>query len=195
MLLNRITIEEKELEAAREEFFKLTERKSQLEERNQRLKDSRDINFKKAMDDLRQCKLGARMQPPCERDEVIVMMKTLWLLKQEHEDEIVKIKKEIKVFDKDIHLQKRELKKWTDYRDQGRAKMEAHIQLLKEEITSMKDNFEVVKTSLKDNLVQSMDDIDKNADETIKRKQEIAADVKFLSFNLIFYLSICWWII
>lgn len=190
MLLNRITIEEKELEAARDEFFKLTERKYQLEERNQRLKDSRDINFKKAMDDLRQYKDGARMQTPCERDEVIVMMKTLWLLKQEHEDEIVKLKKEIKVLDKEIHVQKKELKKWTDYRDQGRSKMEAHIQLLKEEITSMNDNFEVVKTSLRENLVHSMEDIDKNADETIKRKQEIAAEVNSCLILLAFCLII-----
>ena len=189
-MINRITIQEKELDAARAEFFMLTDKKFQLEERNHRLKDSRETNFQKAMDDLRQYKDGVRMQAPVERDQVISEMKTLWLLKQTHEEELAKLKKETKSLDKDIHINKKELKKWTDYREQGRSKMEAHIRLLNEEIVSMHENFEVIKASLRENLVHSMEDIDKNADETIKRKQEIAAEVGTLYFKYSRFLQL-----
>ena len=54
----------------------------------------------------------------------------------------------------------------------------------------MHENFEVIKASLRENLVHSMEDIDKNADETIKRKQEIAAEVGTLYFKYSRFLQL-----
>lgn len=141
---NRITNLEKDLEEVREEFFKLTEKKYQLEQRNQRLNETLALNFSKAFDDFRQFKNGIRLQKPCERDEVTEEMKLLWRLKQSHDDEIAIIKKDIKALDKEINVNKKELKKWTDYKETGRSDLDKLINHLKQEIVSMGNNYEII---------------------------------------------------
>ena len=135
---------EKELEEVREEFFRLTEKKYQLEQRNQRLSDTLTMNFSKAFDDFRQFKDNVRLQKPCEREEVVSEMKSLWELKKRQEEEVAEDKSAIKVVDREIHGAKKELKKWTDYKESGREYLETHIKLLKQEIVSMGSNCEII---------------------------------------------------
>jgi hypothetical protein len=71
-------------------------------------------------------------------------MKELWSLKQKHDEEISILKKEIKKLDKEISSQKKELKKWTDYKETGSNRLDTQIKLLKHEIVSMKDHFEII---------------------------------------------------
>lgn len=84
------------------------------------------------------------MQRPCEREEVVNEMKTLWNLKKEQSDDISVIKRDIKKLDKEISHSKKELKRWTDYKATGRSNLETHITLLHEEIVSMKANYEII---------------------------------------------------
>jgi len=128
----------------REEFFRLTEKKYQLDQRNQRLSDTLTMNFSKAFDDFRQFKDSLRLQKPCEREEVVTEMKTLWDMKNRQEEEITADKSAIKVVDREIHAAKKELKKWTDYKETGREYLDTHIRLLKEEMVSMGSNCEVI---------------------------------------------------
>ena len=141
---HRITIAEKELDIVREEFFKETEKKHNLEQRNERLRETKEFNFHKAFDDYRQFKDGIRMQRPCEREEVVDEMKSLWNLKKDQSDDISVIKKDIRKLDKEISHSKKELKKWTDYQATGRSNLDTHIKLLQEEIVSMKANYEII---------------------------------------------------
>ncbi len=75
-------------------------------------------------------------------------MKCLWDLKKGEEDEILSDKKAIKVVDREIHAAKKELKKWTDYKETGREYLDTHIKLLKQEIVSMGSNCEIITGKL-----------------------------------------------
>ena len=46
--------------------------------------------------------------------------------------------------DKEVSMNKKDLKKWTDYKESGNVKLDTQIKLLKQEIVAMDHHFELI---------------------------------------------------
>lgn len=146
----KIANKEKDLEEIKKQLEETIEKNKTLKERNLRLGEAKKANFDKALYDYRYYIENYRNnQEKCDKDEVISEMKQIWALKQTHEGELTLIRKEIRKVEKEISNAKKELKKWTDFKQSGSSRLDTEIKLLKQEIIHMTENYEIVAGKLK----------------------------------------------
>lgn len=86
-------------------------------------------------------------------------------------------KRELKNLEREINDNKREMQIWTDFRDYGQYHFSTQIRLLKKELDDMTENYNIISSSIKRNLNNTLDNIKLNAEETIQRKNISAAQV------------------
>ena len=77
------------MELANEELSRTLEANQSLQQRVQRLKETRDYHFNKALEDYMEFKSNNSKLPVIEKDEVVKEMKELWRFKKAQEQMIV----------------------------------------------------------------------------------------------------------
>lgn len=87
------------------------------------------------------------------------------------------LKRDLKKLDREINENKNILLKWTEFRDDIQYKLSTQINLLKKELEDMNENYQIISSSIQNNLVQTVERIKLNTKEVIQKKNKTAAQV------------------
>lgn len=94
------------------------------------------------------------------------------------------LKREIKKLERDINDEKQELKAWTDFRDYGQHQLSVEISLLKKELEDMKENYEIMSSSIQNTMTSTIEHIKTSTEDAIQKKNKSAAQV---SLSILFH--------
>ena len=84
-------MKEKELEDANFALKDLSEKNENFNQRNERLKETKDFYLKKAIKDFKNLTNETDKQKKCEKEDVLNEMKDLWNFQKQLDDELIGI--------------------------------------------------------------------------------------------------------
>jgi predicted nucleic acid-binding Zn-ribbon protein len=87
--------------------------------------------------------------------------------------------------------QRRELKRWTDFKQTETHRLRTQIELLRKELDEMNDNYDIIASSIKSSLSNTVEKIKQNTEDFIQKKNKSVAKVSFdVEIRFFFYLSL-----
>ncbi len=125
----------------------LNEKNENFLQRNERLKETKEMYMKKALKDYKNLTNDSDKQEKCEKSDVLNEMKLLWNFKKQLDDELIDERIQIKQTENHISHTKKEIRMWNEYNTRGKNELALQIELLKQEMDDMRLNFDIMSSN------------------------------------------------
>lgn len=175
----KISLKEKELEDANFALKDLAEKNENYNQRNDRLKETREFYLRKAIKDYKNLNDETDKQEKCVKEDVLKEMKNLWNFQKQLDDELIDLRIQIKQKENSISQTKKDIKMWNEFNAKGKHEIQTQIKLLKQEVDDMKFNFDIMSKYFASELEYTRVFITKDTDETVAKEHKQAAQKIF----------------